>query len=358
MAQSVAVVRERRPGDRRIVAYVVATAGAVVDAAVVRERVAAMLPAYMVPSAVVVLDALPLTVNGKLDRAALPVPDYAVTAGSGRGPANAEEELLCEAFANVLGLSGSASDDDFFALGGHSLLATGWSAAIRAVPGRRGADPGGVRGTDAGRARRPGWRIRRSAEEARPALRADARPGERMIPLSFAQRRLWFLGQLEGPSATYNIPMALRLTGELDREALVEALRDVVGRHEVLRTVFPVADGEPFQRVLSLVECGFEVPVAEVTPQELDAAVAETVGSVFDLASEIPLRATVFAVAPEEHVLVVLVHHIASDGWSIRCAGAGRLHGVYRSAGGPEAGLGRVAGAVRGLCVVAAGGAR
>ncbi|WP_234326690.1 condensation domain-containing protein, partial [Streptomyces sp. NRRL S-495] len=110
--------------------------------------------------------------------------------------------------------------------------------------------------------------------------------------------------------------MALRLTGELDREALAEALRDVVGRHEVLRTVFPVADGGPFQQVLSLEECGFEVPVVVVEPGGLDAAVAGASGHLFDLAVQIPLRATVFAVAPQEHVLVVLVHHIASDGWS------------------------------------------
>ncbi|WP_234326698.1 condensation domain-containing protein, partial [Streptomyces sp. NRRL S-495] len=110
--------------------------------------------------------------------------------------------------------------------------------------------------------------------------------------------------------------MALRLTGELDRGAMAEALRDVTGRHEALRTVLPVADGEPFQRVLSLEECGFELSVVEVAPQELDAAVAEAVGYAFDLTSEIPLRATLFALGEAEHVLVILVHHVAADGWS------------------------------------------
>ncbi|MFE5039392.1 amino acid adenylation domain-containing protein, partial [Streptomyces sp. NPDC056683] len=138
-----------------------------------------------------------------------------------------------------------------------------------------------------------------------------------MIPLSFAQRRLWFLGQLEGASATYNIPLLLRLTGALDRPALEAALLDVIDRHEVLRTVFPTADGEPYQRILKSEEAGFELTVTPLQEPELAAAVAGAVGHVFDLDTEIPLRARLFALGDEEHVLALTIHHIACDGWSM-----------------------------------------
>jgi hypothetical protein len=143
-----------------------------------------------------------------------------------------------------------------------------------------------------------------------------------MIPLSFAQRQLWFLAQLEGPSAVYNNPVALRLEGHLDVGALAAALGDVIARHEVLRTVFPVADGEPYQHILGMEQVGWELPVAEETEEELDGAVARVAGEPFDLAGEIPVRARLLRTGtqepqdPDVHVLVLVIHHIATDGWS------------------------------------------
>ncbi|MFG3055691.1 amino acid adenylation domain-containing protein, partial [Kitasatospora sp. NPDC048239] len=312
------VVREDRPGDQRLVGYVVPAAETAesaepvepVDGELLRRHVASELPEYMVPSAVVVLDSLPLTPSGKVDRLALPAPDYAAGA-SGRAPSSRQEEILCGVFAEVLGVASVGVDDSFFELGGHSLLGTRLMSRIRAVLGVEV----GIRAlfeapTVAGLAARLG-----GADAARPALTAGERPS--MVPLSAAQRRLWFLGELEGPSATYNIPAALRLTGTLDRDALRAALGDVTDRHEVLRTVFRTADGQPHQHVLDPAAVTLDLPVTSLTEADLEQALARAAGYVFDLSTEVPLRAELFSVSADEHVLVLVVHHIAGDGWSM-----------------------------------------
>ncbi|MEU0950670.1 amino acid adenylation domain-containing protein, partial [Streptomyces canus] len=309
LARAAVVVREDTPGDKRLVAYVVAVEGVEGVAESVRGYAADRLPGYMVPSAVVELPVLPLTANGKLDRGALPAPEHA--SQPGRAPVTVQEELLCQAFAEVLGVPSVGMDDDFFALGGHSLLATRLVSRVRAVLGVElpirvlfdGPSPAGC----------AAWLGQ--AAPGRAAL--VARPRPESVPLSFAQQRLWFLGQLEGPSATYNIPLAVRLAGVLDRDALESALRDVIGRHEVLRTVFPAVDGQAAQQVLGVDEYDFELSYSEVTASDLDAEVVRAAGTAFDLATDIPVRAWLFGTGTEEHVLVLVVHHIAADGWSM-----------------------------------------
>ncbi|WP_143659904.1 condensation domain-containing protein, partial [Streptomyces pharetrae] len=306
VARAAVVVREDQPGDQRLVAYVVGS----VDG--VREYVASRLPDYMVPSAFVALDELPLTVNGKLDRRALPAPDYGSKGESGRAPRTPREEILCGLFAEILGLDTVSIDDDFFRLGGHSLLATRLVSRIRTVldtelPIRQMFETPTVAGL-AGALEAVGGEARRGV--------APVVPRPERIPLSYAQRRLWFLNQFEGPSATYNAPVALRLSGSLDREALRLALGDVVARHESLRTVFAEDAEGARQIVLPVGEAEVVLPVAEVGEEGLPAALADAAARPFDLAREIPFRAELFALADERHVLLLLTHHIVSDAWS------------------------------------------
>ena len=316
VGQVAVVVREDSPGDRRLVAYVVAAAGVGgVAVAGLRAAAARRLPDYMVPSAFVVVDGLPLTPNGKLDRGALPVPRYGVGVGVGRGPVSVWEEVLCQVFAEVLGVDRVGVEDSFFELGGHSLLATRLVSRVRSVlgvevPVRVVFEAPTVVGL-AGRLVGVG--------AARAALVAGPRP--EVVPLSFAQQRLWFLGELAGPNATYNVAVAVRLDGVLAVGALRAALVDVVARHEALRTVYPSVGGRPWQRVLDPDAVSLDVSVVEASREGLAQQVAAAGSYPFDLSVQVPLRATVLVVGPDEHVLVVVVHHIACDGWSMPVLG-------------------------------------
>ncbi|MFD5259247.1 amino acid adenylation domain-containing protein, partial [Streptomyces bobili] len=312
VAQAVVIVREDRPGDKRLVAYAVPAASAGVDVDVLRGSVAQVLPDYMVPSAFVVLEALPLTPNGKLDRRGLPAPDYAA-ASTRRAPRTDRERVLCGLFAEVLGVADVGIDDSFFELGGHSLLATRLVSRIRsALDTEIGIRALFETPTVAGLASR----LDDASETVRARLEARVRP-ER-IPVSFAQRRLWFLGQLEGPSPTYNIPMAMRLHGHVDISALQAALGDVAGRHESLRTVFHQAeDGQPYQHILSPADTQLAFIVTETDEAGLEAALRAEAATGFDLARDIPVRARLFVLGPDEYVLMLVVHHIAADGWSM-----------------------------------------
>ncbi|MEC1430105.1 non-ribosomal peptide synthetase DhbF [Bacillus subtilis] len=323
--QAAVVVREDQPGDKRLAAYVVADAA--IDTAELRRYMEASLPDYMVPAAFVEMDELPLTPNGKLDRKALPAPDFS-TSVSDRAPRTPQEEILCDLFAEVLGLARVGIDDSFFELGGHSLLAARLMGRVREV---MGAELGIAKLFDeptvAGLAAHLDL-----AQSARPALQRAERPEK--IPLSFAQRRLWFLHCLEGPSPTYNIPVAVRLSGELDQGLLKAALYDLVCRHESLRTIFPESQGTSYQHILDADQAHPELHVTEIAEKELSDRLAEAVRYSFDLAAEPAFRAELFVIGPDEYVLLLLVHHIVGDGWSLTpltrdlgTAYAARCHG-------------------------------
>src|SRR6266849_3275747 len=335
VAAAAVIAREDAPGDKRLIGYVVAAGDGAPEGASLRAHVAASLPDYMVPSAYVVLERLPLTPNGKLDRRALPAP--AVRAASPRRSARTpQEEILCALFAEVLGLPAVGIADNFFELGGHSLLATRLISRIRASLDVEIA----IRSLfEAPTVEALAGRLG-EARPARPALRALARPHE--IPLSYAQRRLWFLHRLEGESeghhsATYTIPVAVRLTGALDVAALEAALWDVMERHESLRTIFPEREGVARQEILAASAVRPKLVVSAVSEAALAGALAQAAGEGFDLCAEPPLRAHLFELSGRAHVLLLLLHHIAGDGWSLAplLGDLARCYGARRSAQAP-----------------------
>ncbi|MFD8478558.1 amino acid adenylation domain-containing protein [Kitasatospora sp. NPDC059673] len=314
VAQAAVVARELG-GDRALVAYAVPAPGERPDPAELRAHLSALLPDHLVPAACVLLEALPLTGNGKLDAAALPAPDFAAAAG-GRAPDTAEQALVCRLFEEVLGLPGGSvgRDDSFFALGGHSLSATRLLSRLRLETGQQvpvaamfdAPTPAGV----AGRLTPDGPK-----SPTRPPLAPAARPEP--LPLSHGQESMWFLHRIDASGATYNIPLVVPLAAEPEVEALRAALADLADRHESLRTLLVETEGRPRQLVLPAGERAPQLTEVDCPAEEVAAQLAATLRHRFDLAGELPLRAWLLGTG-QDRVLVLNLHHSAGDGWSLR----------------------------------------
>ncbi|MER7759599.1 amino acid adenylation domain-containing protein [Streptomyces sp. NPDC097619] len=275
-----------------------------------KQYAAARLPAYLVPDVIAVLDELPTTPNGKIDRKALAAaPVTAVPTGP--APRTEDERALCALFTEVLRIPAAGLDTDFFEAGGDSLLAMRLAWSVRLRLGRE-LSVRDVYDFPTVAALTP--RLVLSGDPV-PALAPRSSGGP--DPLSPAQRRLWFLNRLEDGAATYNIPVPLRLRGPLDEEALWAALAALVTRHESLRTLFPETAGEPRQVVLEPAEAHPRPDHVRLTPEELPAHQEEFERRGFDLRTDPPLRARLVSLGPEEHVLLLVVHHIACDGRSM-----------------------------------------
>ena len=330
VAQSVVVVRDGRPGGRRLVGCVVPAGPA--DERTLRaellDHLRSRLPGYMVPAALALLPALPLSPNGKVDRKALAAGLGDALPASGAPGAEMEEglrspaeELLASIWADVLGVAVKGRDEDFFALGGHSLLAARVASRIRAVfgvelPFRILFESTTLRGLAAcvEEALRPG--------EAPPIPAITPVPRDGAPPLSFAQQRLWFLHQLQPESAFYNIPVAFRLRGPLSVPALAATFSEIVRRHEVLRTTFGVVAGRPTQVISGIVDADLPLIDLSALPPaareaELALQLAAEARRPFDLEHGPVLRLVLLKLGTEEHAVAVTLHHIAGDGWSM-----------------------------------------
>ncbi|AJW42138.1 non-ribosomal peptide synthetase [Rhodococcus sp. B7740] len=312
VAAASSALRRSRTGDARIDGYVVAgRSEQVLDTERIRRDLAGRLPAHMVPATISILDEIPLTLNRKVDRGALPVPSpTARSTGTPIEPSGATEEMVAAAFARILGRDGIDCAASFFDLGGDSLAATRVVGSVRAeasveIGVRDLAEAPSVRALAA---RIDARRLRGLQQDSRPE--AGTSGGVAAIPLAPQQRHI----DRSAPLPLYNLPFSVTISGRFHGEVAVEALTDLIGRHSTLRTRYPDVDGSPAQVVEP--NCA----VAEVNLDVVDfddAAMWDTLERPFDVRTEFPIRARLFAVAPDRHVLACAVHHSAADGWSL-----------------------------------------
>ncbi|MBD3557332.1 amino acid adenylation domain-containing protein [Planktothrix sp. FACHB-1355] len=326
IVESAAAVREDNLGQKRIVAYVVPeseqNAPALKD---VRRLLRQSLPEYMLPTAIVRLDALPLTNNGKIDLKALPEPDWLALSSNRNNAANLNEDLLISIWSEILGVSDVSVDDNFFELGGHSLLATRVVARIREVwktelEINQFFENPTIRTL-------AGWletSLRTGQNAQRPPIQKRAAKGYgKKAPLSYSQSRLWFLEQLNPGSPLYNVQLAIKLTGSLDVPALRKSLNKIIERHEILRTAFVKEDNEPVQIVEEL-KNEIEIPVIDLNDpsdspaarEEIRQLLGEELKKGFDLTKGYLLRTILIKTGDTEHIAVMTLHHIVFDGWS------------------------------------------
>ncbi|MDJ0525571.1 MAG: amino acid adenylation domain-containing protein, partial [Microcystis sp. M53600_WE12] len=318
---SCVIIREDTPGDKYLVAYIVAHYERIPMISELRQFLSSKLPLYMVPQAFVFLESLPLTTNRKVDRRALPAPDKI---GNRRdqyvAPRNGIEEMLVQIWTEILKIEQVGIYDNFFEIGGHSLLATQLVSRIRSLfkielPLRSlfGA------ATVAELAHLIGQLQQQNLTLTVPPILPRTKDTE--LPLSFAQQRLWFLDQLQPNSALYNIPMVLYFRGNLNQKALEQSLREICNRHEVLRTNFVTIDGQPTQIIqttretISVVDLQ-DLPIHE-QEEKTEQLKQKQATQTFDLAKESLIRITLVVLSETEHLLLVCMHHIISDGWSI-----------------------------------------
>ena len=318
--RAVVQVNRDADGEKQLVVYVAHNTESELTSDDLREYLAEKLPDYMVPTAFVVLDELPLTANGKVDRSRLPeLSEWSANREEYVAPSTPIEELVCSVFAEVLRLQKVGATENFFHLGGHSLSATRVISRLKQAVGPI------VSLRDLFEVPMPALLARRieraqktgSTAEGLP-LRARERTGP--IPLSFAQQRLWFFDQLEPNSASYNIPIVLRISGRLNVAALESSLADVVRRHEALRTTFSLIEDVPVQVVHEIPEWHLPVIYLSTMPEperEAEIFMKREAMRPFDLQAGPLFRATLLHLADDEHVLLLTMHHIVSDGWSM-----------------------------------------